>query len=132
MKCAALTGISPELIRDLRAGRPRTLELQSTQNILTIANIEAGPDVQIFLTSTDAEDLGPGDTGICVDLLSASISMKRVVEYAQGIYFEERERMSARVQVKYCFSSAVREVFREKLCAPTFVEVLKSSCYHAG
>jgi hypothetical protein len=132
MKCAALTGISPELIRDLRAGRPRTLEFQSTQNILTIANIDAGPDVQIFLTSTDADDLGPGDTGICVDLLSSSISMKRMVEYAQGVYYEERERMSARVQVKYCFSSTVREVFREKLCAPTFVEVLRSSCYHAG
>jgi hypothetical protein len=132
MKCAALTGISPDLIRDLRAGRPRTLEFQSTQNIITIANIDAGPEAHIFLTSIDADDLGPGDAGICVEVLSSSISMKRVVEYAQGIYYEERERMSARVQVKYCFSSTVREVFREKLCAPTFVEVLKSSCYHAG
>jgi hypothetical protein len=132
MKCAALTGISPELIRDLRAGRPRTIELQSTQNIVTIAGVEPGPDVQIFLTSTDAEDLGPGDTGICVDFLSSSISMKRIVEYSQGMYYEERERMSARVQVKYCFSSVVREVFREKIYSPTYVEVLKSSCYHAG
>jgi len=132
MKCAALTGISPELIRDLRSGRPRTLELQSTQNIVTIASVETGPDVQIFLTSTDVEDVGPGDSGICVDLLSTSISMKRVVEYAQGAYYEERERMSARVQVKYSFSSVVRDVFREKIYSPIFVEVLKSSCYHAG
>ncbi|HVP97193.1 DUF473 domain-containing protein [Methanoregula sp.] len=132
MKCAALTGISPDLIRDLRSGRPRTIEIQSTQNIVTIANVEPGPDVQIFLTSTDAEDLGPGDSGICVDLLSSAISMKRIVEYSQGNYYEERERMSARVQVKYCFSSVVREVFREKIYSPTAVEVLKSSCYHAG
>ena len=84
------------------------------------------------MTSTDIEDLSPGDTGICVDLLSSVISMKRIVEYTQGAYYEERERMSARVQVKYCFSSGVKEVFHENLCAPTQVEILKSSCYHAG
>ena len=52
------------------------------------------------MTSTDIEDLGPGDTGICVDLLSSVISMKRIVESSQGVYYEERERMSARVQLK--------------------------------
>ncbi|MFZ0006430.1 MAG: DUF473 domain-containing protein [Methanoregula sp.] len=132
MKCAALTGISPEVIRDLREGRPRTIELQSTQNIVTIASIESGPDAQIFMTSTDVEDVSPGDNGICVDLLSSSISMKRIVEYSRGVYYEERERMSARVQVKYCFSSVVREVFHERLCSPTYVEVIKAACYHAG
>ena len=132
MMCAALTGISPEVIRDLRTGRPRTIELQSTHNVVTISGFEPGSEVQIFMTSTDIEDLGPGDTGICVDLLSSAISMKRIVEYSQGVYYEERERMSARVQVKYCFSSVVKEVFHESLCAPTEVETLKSSCYHAG
>jgi hypothetical protein len=132
MRCAALTGISPEVIRDLRTGRPRTIELQSTHNVVTISGFEPGSEVQIFMTSTDIEDLGPGDTGICVDLLSSAISMKRIVEYSQGVYYEERERMSARVQVKYCFSSVVKEVFHESLCAPTEVETLKSSCYHAG
>jgi hypothetical protein len=132
MKCAALTGISPEVIRDLRSGRPRTIELQSTHNIVTIAGVEPGPKIHIFMTSTDIEDLGPGDTGICVDLLSSVISMKRIVEYSQGVYYEERERMSARVQVKYCSSSVVKGVFHEGLCDPTKVEVLKSSCYHAG
>lgn len=132
MKCAALTGISPEVIRDLRAGKPRTIELQSTHNIVTIAGVEPGPEIHIFMTSIDIEDLGPGDAGICVDLLSSVISMKRIVEYSQGLHFEERERMSARVQVKYCSSSVVKEVFHESLCAPTQVEVLKSSCYHAG
>ncbi|MFA6363952.1 DUF473 domain-containing protein [Methanoregula sp.] len=132
MKCAALTGISPEVIRDLRTGKPRTIELQSAHNIVTIAGVEPGPEIHIFMTSIDIEDLGPGDAGICVDLLSSVISMKRIVEYSQGLYFEERERMSARVQVKYCSSSVVKEVFHEGLCAPTQVEVLKSSCYHAG
>lgn len=132
MRCAALTGISPEVIRELKAGRPRTLELQSTHNIVTIANVQPGPEVHIFMTSIDVEDLSPGDSGICVELLSSVISMKRMVEYSRGNYYEERERMSARVQVRYCASSVVREVFHEALCSPTEVEVLKSACYHAG
>ena len=101
MKCAALTGIAPEVIRDLKAGRPRTIELQSTHNIVTVANVEPGPDTYVFMTSVDLEDLSPGDAGICVFLLASSISMKRMTEFAHGLYFEERERMSARVQVKY-------------------------------
>ncbi|MEN6395914.1 MAG: DUF473 domain-containing protein [Methanoregula sp.] len=132
MKCAALTGITPEVIRDLRLGKPRTIELQSTHNIVTLADVAPGPEVHIFMTSIDVEDLGPGDAGICVYLLSSVISMKRIVEYSQGLYYEERERMSARVQVKFCSPSVVKEVFHESLCAPTRVEVLKSSCYHAG
>jgi len=132
MKCAALTGISTEVIRDLKEGRPRTIELQSTQNIVTIASIETGPGIQIYMTSTDIDDLSAGDSGICVDLLSSSISMKRIVEYSKGVYYEERERMSARVQVKYSYSSLVREVFRDRLCSPINVEVTKSSSYHAG
>jgi hypothetical protein len=133
MKCAALTGISPDIIRDLKAGRPRTIELQSTHNIVTVAEIVPGPDTHIFMTSVDLADLSPGDTGICVFLLSSSISMKRMTEFSHGQYFEERERMSARVQVKYCASSVVKVVFHEALCcSPNFVEVFKSSCYHAG
>ncbi|MFA7303296.1 MAG: DUF473 domain-containing protein [Methanoregula sp.] len=132
MKCAALTGISPELIRDLKAGKLRTIELQSTHNIVTVARVEPSPDAHLFMTSIDLEDLSPGDTGICVFLLASSISMKRMAEFSYGMYYEERERMSARIQVKYCASSVVKEVFHEALCSPTFVEVLKSSCYHAG
>nr|WP_320161597.1 DUF473 domain-containing protein [uncultured Methanoregula sp.] len=132
MKCAALTSISPEVIKDLKSGRPRTIELQSTNNIVTIAEVEPGPETHIFMTSVDTEDLSPGDAGICVYVLATSITMKRIVEFSQGSYYEERERMSARVQVKFCATSVVKEVYNEGLCKPTAVEVLKSSCYHAG
>lgn len=132
MRCVALTGIAPELIREIKTGRPRTIELQSTHNIVTVAEVEPSPDTHLFMTSTDIEDLGPGDAGICVLVLSSSISMKRMVEFSHGSFFEERERMSARVQVKYCAMSVVKEVFHEAMCSPTTVEVLKSSCYHAG
>ena len=133
MKCAALTSISPDIIRDLKAGRPRTIELQSTNNIITIAGVEPGPETHIFMTSIDIEDLSPGDAGICVFLLATSLSMKRIVEFSQGgMIYEERERMSARVQVRFCATSVIKEVFHEGLMKPTEVEVLKSSCYHAG
>jgi len=132
MRCAALTGIAPEVIKDIKAGRPRTIELQSTHNIVTMATVEPGPQTHIFMTSIDLADLGPGDAGICVYVISLSISMKRIVEFSHGRYYEERERMAARVQVKYCASSVIKEVFHESLMQPTEVEVLKSSCYHAG
>jgi uncharacterized protein len=132
MRCAALTSISPEIIRDLKSGRPKTIELQSTHNIVTIAAVEPGPETHIFMTSTDVEDLSPGDTGICVYLIGTNLSMKRIVEFSHGMIYEERERMSARVQVKFCASSVIKEVFHEGLMKPTEVEVLKSSCYHAG
>ena len=132
MRCAALTGIVPEVIKDIKAGRPRTIELQSTHNIVTIATVEPDPESHIFMTSIDLADLGPGDSGICVHVLASSISMKRLVEFSHGKYYEERERMSARVQVKYCASSVIKEVFHEGMMQPTEVEVLKSSCYHAG
>jgi hypothetical protein len=132
MKCAALTGISPDIIKDLKAGRPRTIELQSTHNIVTIAEVEPGPETHIFLTSIDLADLSPGDPGICAYVLATSITMKRMVEFSHGSHYEERERMSARVQVKYCASSVVKEVFHKGMTSPTAVEVLKSACYHAG
>jgi hypothetical protein len=132
MKCPALTGISSEVIKELRMGKPRTLELQSAHNIVTIAGIEPGPRTHIFLTSIGPADLSPGDKGICAEIISTSISMKRMVEYAQGGYYEERERMSARIQIQYCGLSVVKEVFNEGLTLPTEVDVLKSSCTHAG
>jgi len=133
MKCAALTSISPEIIKELKSGRPRTIELQSTHNIVTIAGVEPGEYIHIFMTSIDIEDLSPGDAGICVYLLSTTLAMKRVVEFSSGgTVHEERERVSARVQVKFCATSVIKEVFHEGLMKPTEVEVLKSSCYHAG
>ena len=132
MKCPALTGISPAVIKELKEGKPRTIELQSTHNIVTVAGIEPGPKSHIFMTSVGLADLGPGDQGICATVISTSISMKRVVEYAQGAYFEERERMSARLQIKYYGQSVVKMVYNEGLTLPTEVDVLKSSCTHAG
>ena len=99
MQCAALTGISPDVIKELKQGKSRTLELQSTHNVVTAGTVE--PGMPVFLTSVNIEDLGTENPGIIAETLSVTISMKRTVEYTQGYIFEERERMSARVKVKY-------------------------------
>ena len=69
----------PDVITDLKSGRPKTVELQSTHNIVTIVGVEPGPDIHIFMTSVDIEDLSAGDPGICVFLLATNIAMKRIV-----------------------------------------------------
>ncbi len=131
MKCYALTGIAPEVIRELKQGKPRTLELQSTHNVVTLAGISPGN--HILVTSLDMDDLTPGDSGIMVELLSVSISMKRMVEFSMGLHYEERERISARIQVKYCGTSIIKSVTRESVTHPTEVDVVRSTCcYHAG
>ncbi len=130
MICYALTGIAPEVIRELRQGKPRTLELQSTHNVVTLAGINAGSPV--FLTSVDMEDLSAGDSGIIVELMSISITMKRIVEFTQGLHYEERERMSARVKVKCIGTSTVKSVTHEGVIKPVTVDIVKSTCFHAG
>jgi hypothetical protein len=129
MNCYALTSIAPEIIRELQRGKARTLELQSTHNVITLAGLE--PGTAVFMTSENLEDLTPGDTGIIVELIGISITMKRMVEFTQGLHYEERERMSARIKVRCIGSSTVKNVTQESLIRPVSVEVVKSACYHA-
>jgi hypothetical protein len=131
MKCAALTSISPSIIEALKGGKPRTLELQSAHNIITLRDVEPGS--VLFLTSVDLDDLGEGDAGIVVHVLSLSISMKRLIGFiSPPAIIEERERTSARVQVRYTCNSFVKNVISKGLGNPTVIEVVKSACYHAG
>lgn len=129
MKYAALTGISPSVIAELKTGRARTLELNSAHNIITLT--EASPGECIFITSVNEEDLSPGDPGIMVDLLVMNISMKRV-EVANPFSFEERERMSARIKVQFRGTTIARNVEGRKWGDPTKVEIIRSACYRAG
>ena len=130
MKCPALTGISPRVISDLKQGKPRTIELNSAHNIITLMGAEAG--TYLFLTSIDLDDLSRGDTGIIVSIQSITVSMKRMVEYVNSAYYEEHERMSARVQVKYVGSTFVKGVTGQCWGEPTIVEVVKPAAYTAG
>jgi hypothetical protein len=129
MSFAALTGISPAIIADLKQGRPRTVELTSAHNVITLTGVKAGDHV--FLTTLDCADLGPGDSGIMVEVNSVAISMKRIIEFSNPMFFEERERTAARLQVRYCGSSVVKQVESRGLGRPVLVDVVKTTCYHA-
>jgi hypothetical protein len=129
MKHAALTGISPAVIAELKNGKARTLELTSAHNIITLT--EAAPGECIFVTSVNEEDLSPGDPGIMVDLLALNIGMRRI-EVANSFFYEERERMSARIKVQFRGITLTRDVEGRKWGDPTKVEIVRSACYRAG
>jgi hypothetical protein len=129
MSFAALTGISPAIIAELKLGRPRTVELTSAHNVITLTGVKAGDHV--FLTTLDCADLGPGDSGMMVEVNSVAISMKRVIEFTNPLFFEERERMAARIQVKYCGTSKVKKVVSRGMGRPVVVDAVKTSCYNA-
>lgn len=126
----ALTGISPGIIAEIRLGKPRTMELQSAHNIITLTRVKSGDC--LLLTSVDLDDLTMGDSGILIEIISLSIHMKRIVEFLNPLYYEERERMSARIQVKFIDSTMVKHVEGREWGEPTYVEVVKAKCYHAG
>ncbi|MDD1653028.1 MAG: DUF473 domain-containing protein [Methanomicrobiales archaeon] len=129
MSQAALTGIASQVIAELKRGRPRTLELTSAHNVVTLAGVEPGQ--HLFMTAVDLDDLSPGDAGIMVDVMAISISMKRQIEFNNPIFFEERERVAARVQVRFCGTSMVKQVRERGMGRATLVELTKTGCYHA-
>lgn len=129
-KCIALTGIGPHIIEELKKGKPRTLELQSAHNLISLTTVSPG-DV-LLLTQVDLDDFTAGDRGIIVQVISLTINMKRLVEYAAPYHYEERERMSARIQVRYMNSAMAKSVEGKSWGEPTFAEVLRPSHYRAG
>lgn len=130
MEVPALTSIAPEILRELKRGLPRTLEVQSAHNVVSIAGIE--PGTHLFMTSVDPDDLSPGDRGILVDVLTIGVSMKRIVEFSYASYYEERERTAVRLQVRYCAESTIKMVVANETLQPTMVDVVRMPCCHAG
>ncbi|HMK16229.1 MAG TPA: DUF473 family protein, partial [Methanomicrobiales archaeon] len=69
--------------------------------------------------------------GIMVLVNSVSISMKRIIEFTNPMYFEERERTAARIQVRLCGTASVKHVESRGMGRPVLVDVVKSTCFHA-
>lgn len=55
MECIALTGIFPQVIEELKKGIPRTIELTSAHNVISLTQVTPGS--LIFLTTVDAKML---------------------------------------------------------------------------
>jgi len=130
VKINAITGISHAIIEELKKSKPRTIELQSAHNIITLTDVLPGD--HIFLTEIDLDDLSLGDQGIIVEVLGITINMKRMVEYIHPYYCEERERMSARLKVKYVDQTFAKSVDGKDWVKPTRVDVICSCMFNAG
>jgi hypothetical protein len=131
MECIALTGIFPQVIDELKKGIPRTVELTSAHNVISLTQVTPGS--QIFLTTVDCEDVTVGDTGIVVEVISVAITMKHTVESGSGYHIMEREKLSARVKVKFLSKTTIRaNVTRCSITEPRIVDVVRPVAFHAG
>ena len=97
MRHLALTGISKESIDDLVTKRVRTFELRSAHNIPIVFEAHVGDE--LFVTDTSRHDLAIGTTGVLARVRDKTISMHKV-SHRIGDFYEERELMSARVQLE--------------------------------
>ncbi len=97
MKHFALTGISKDSIDDLIRKRIRTFELRSAHNIPAALDVQVGDE--LFVTDTSRHDLKLGTAGVLARVRNTEISMQKV-SHRIGDFYEEREIMSARVQLE--------------------------------
>lgn len=107
------------------------MELTSAHNVIALSTVSPGS--RIFMTSIDCEDISVGDTGIIVEILSVSITMKHMVEVAHGYHIMERERMAARCKVKYVSNTTIKATITPcRLTEPRRVDVVRPVGFHAG
>ncbi len=99
---------------------------------LNLTYVSTSVDLLLGYTSVDLDDLTTGDSGIMVNVESITITMKRIIEYVHPFHYEERERMSARIKLKYQNTTIAKNVEGREWSRPTYVDIIMSSCYNAG
>ena len=126
MQMVGIAGIAPEFIGELKKGRARTVEFVNAQNVISAASVSVGDP--IFVSTVPHEDLTTGDAGIVATVTAVSVTMQRMSSAAPGIYYEERERLSVRLQMKFACTSHIRKVVERRNCHVLTVEVAECSC----
>ncbi|AKB52890.1 hypothetical protein MSBRW_3637 [Methanosarcina barkeri str. Wiesmoor] len=128
MEYIALTGIADSLIEILKKHHLRTLEIRSPQNFVGVLGLNAGDNV--LLTSTSLQDLTNGTQGLVAKVVKKQISVHSIVS-SNDFYIEEREAMSARIQLQCRCMARVRNVISNELGKPVRVDAREISCYEA-
>ncbi len=128
MEYIALTGIADSLIEILKKHHLRTLEIRSPQNFVGVLGLNAGDSV--LLTSTSLQDLTDGTPGLVAKVVQKQVSVHSIVS-SNELYVEEREAMSARIQLKCSCMARVKSVISNELGKPVRVDVREISCYEA-
>lgn len=128
MEYIALTGIADSLIEVLKKHNLRTLEIRSPQNFVGVLGLNAGDNV--LLTTTSLQDLTDGTQGLIAKVVQKQISVHSIVS-SNDFYIEEREAMSARIQLECRCMARVRSVISNELGKPVVVDAREISCYEA-
>ena len=128
MEYIALTGIADSLIEVLKKRHLRTLEIRSPQNFVGALGLNAGDSV--LLTTTSLQDLTDGTQGLIAKVVQKQISVHSIIS-SNDIYTEEREAMSARIQLECRCMARVRSVISNELGKPVRVDASEISCYEA-
>ncbi len=105
MKYIALSGISPQVIKDLEHDKIKTIEIRSPHNFLSAIETDVG-DI-IFLTSTSPYDIRAGTVGVIAEIREKQVSMHRMIQKTEGFY-EEAEVQMARLQLELKGRARVR------------------------
>lgn len=129
MQMIGIAGIAPEVIAELKKERERTIEFINAQNVISAAAVSVGDPV--FVSTVPHEDLSSGDAGIVATVTAASVTMQRMSSAVPGIYYEERERLSVRLQMKFACTSHIRKVVERGYCRVLIVEVAECGCPRA-
>src|SRR5690606_8861697 len=106
----------------------RTLEIRNPQNFIGVLGLNAGDSV--LLTSTSLQDLTEGTSGLVAKVVQKQISVHSIVS-SSNLYIEERETMSARIQLECKCMARVRNVISNELGKPVRVDAREISCYEA-
>ncbi|AKB83873.1 hypothetical protein MSBR3_3295 [Methanosarcina barkeri 3] len=128
MEYIALTGIADSLIEVLKKHHLRTLEIRSPQNFVGVLGLNVGDNV--LLTSTSLQDLMDGTQGLIAKVVQKQISVHSIVN-SNDFYVEERESVSARIQLQCRCMARVRNVISSELGKPIRVDAREISCYEA-
>lgn len=128
MEYIALTGIADSVIEVLKKHELRTLEIRNLQNFFGVLGLNAGDNV--LLTSTSLQDLTDGTSALIAKIVQMQISVHSIVS-SNDIYCEEREAMSARIQLECRSMARVRSVVSNELGKPVKVDASEISCYEA-
>jgi hypothetical protein len=128
MEYIALTGIADSLIEVLKRHHLRTLEIRSPQNFVGVLGLNAGDSV--LLTSTSLQDLTDGTQGLIAKVLQKQVSVHSVIS-SNELYIEEREAMSARIQLECRCIARIKNVISNELGKPVRVDAREISCYEA-
>ncbi|HWR25646.1 MAG TPA: DUF473 domain-containing protein [Methanosarcina sp.] len=128
MEYIALTGIADSMIEVLKKHNLKTLEIRNPQNFLGVLELNAGDSV--LLTSTSLQDLMDGTPGLIARVIQKQVSIHSTFT-SNDVYIEEREAMSARIQLECRCMARVKNVISNELGKPVRVEAREISCYEA-